>query len=143
MVTLEKPTSVDGDVIVGTGIGVTGGTDNFVIKTTYYSFDLWSPLAETTGDGDTAPVWENNLLIYGRFIIRGAMIASVAFGLAKLIDTTVNPTLSLAWTMGGTREVNAQVIVERIRPEWRRTGQFVLMTMTGRSSVVHPTEDSV
>ena len=137
-ITLEKPANTPGQVISGT-LG-TDVDDKFLIKARKYRLQIWSPSAETTGDGDSAPVWENNGLIYGTFTILGAMMSDAAYGIANII-TPNNPTPAvIQFNHGANRALAMQCLIDVFRLDWEATGQYVGLVISGKSSDSHPAE---
>ena len=130
-----KPGAV-ADSLTGTGINDTGAAFN--VHVIDGDFDFWSPLMETTGDGDADPVFENNEMLYGSFNLRGAMVGGDALNLSNLTNTSNNPVLMLftfsgaAGTAGVDRFLTLRAIVERIRIRWRKNAQIVGVSLLGR-----------
>jgi hypothetical protein len=146
-VLLVKPGLVKSAPITGGNIGETG-TD-FYIKLMDAEYDFYSPAEETTGSNDDEPVWENNFLLYGDCVLRGAMVASQVVGIANLVlddgsgALSKNPlggaggtlhTFKLGGDAGTTEHLKFNLFVERIQIEWARTAQFVGVAISGKMS---------
>lgn len=137
---LEKPSGSLAGVITGGLVGDTGTA--FYFKVMEDNSDFWSPEEDVTGDGDTAATYENNELLYGRFVMHGAMIGSEAAGIANLKTNSSTNTISMIFHYGGSVLVTRTVLVTRIRYRWRPTSAFVAVSIIGRDSTVEPVETS-
>ena len=111
--------------------------DLFVIKTERIRFRTWSPVIETTGDGDIGPVFENNQRIYGQFSLVGFMVATKIVGLINLKDQeTTPPQIGFAFASGevfpSDGVFNAVCVIEEIQVDSQARGNFVGLSMRGR-----------
>lgn len=119
----------------GSQLGNTGTV--FAIHVMDSDFDFWSPLMETTGDGDATPIMENNQLLYGRGVIRGFMVAATALTLSNLTAST-NPVTDFTLTFHSGRVATVTLIVERIRIRHRKNAQVVGVALLWRSTDADP-----
>lgn len=140
-VNLELPSAAPGAIFRGGAVGTTG--TSFYIKVQTAIFDFFSPDEDTTGDGDSAPVFENNGYLYGTHVARGAMISSQALGIGNLISTAANPVVDMTFDLGGTRRLTQTILIRRFRVNWRRTSSFVGVAMMYRDTDSHPTEGAI
>lgn len=120
-------------------------SDVFVIKVQRWRTRAWSPIIETTGDGDSHPVHENNQLLYFRFFLLGVMVAADSTGigidaLAGQHTTTQTvpfpATMQMNYASGITR--TSEVIIEDIQDSWERTSQVIGLTMSGYGTDTAP-----
>lgn len=104
----------------GSKIGAAGTL--FFIHMWDIQADFWTPVAETTGDGDATPVIRPAGVVYGRVVLTGAMVDNQALGIANLVasnnsaisgNTTAVEGVILRWDSG--REITINLTVERIR----------------------------
>jgi hypothetical protein len=132
---LEKPSAGVG-AIISTEISASTGTGtDFLIKTIEADFDHHSPDVEVTGDGDYAPKFENNGLLYGDWRLHGAMVSNQAVGLSRIVDGDKNETTGLIkFILGGTNDIQSKVLIRRVRLAWKRSGYFVGVSILLRST---------
>lgn len=132
---LSKPGTVSSTANPGgTKIGASGTI--FYIHVWDIEHDYWSPVQETSGDGDANPVIQNNLKVYGRILLHGAMVASQALGLAKLVDTNNGSIQGNGVAIEGVvlrhdsgREITVNMVVERIRVRHRKNSAYNAVSM--------------
>ncbi len=147
LVDLVHPGNLPSEVVISTAgsnlkqIGRGDDTEDMVLKTIGASFKFWSPLIETTGDGDTVPIHENNGLLYGVFSLTGMMVQTIALGLQNLATqsySTAAPSrfkmkFALdATTAVGTAEVD--VAIEVVQFRYKSTAASVPVQITGKYS---------
>ena len=141
-VPLTKPGAIATGAIIksaGSDIGTAAAAgDRWVIKTERLRFRVWSPVIETTGDGDVGPVFENNRRLYGQFSLTGFMVAGQTVGLINLKDqeSTALPTIGFVfgaaedWPGDGTYDAN--FVMEDIQVDLQARGNVVGLAMRGR-----------
>lgn len=87
----EKPSNAPSSVIIyGGSITLGSGSPKWVIQVQRSQWEFYTTEREITGDGDGAPVWQNNQLVYGRFTLLGWMVASQTVGIGNLADQTTS-----------------------------------------------------
>ena len=120
----------------GADLGNTG--TGFRLHVVDGDYDFWSPLMETTGDGDSTPIFENNGLVYGRGAIRGYMVSASALVIMNLTSTGANPVVDFTLTFHASRILTLRLIVERIRIRHRKTAEIVGVSLLWRGTDVDP-----
>ncbi len=151
LVDLVHPGNLPSEVIVSTvassskKIGRGDDTEDMVIKVSRARFKFTSPQIETTGDGDTVPIFENNGLLYGTFSLSGAMVHNIAVGLQNLHTQTYRTgsvvRFYMKFHMDATTAIGGSgtgdelsISIESLEVAWSAKGPIVPMTMTGRYS---------
>jgi len=139
-ISLERPSKTVAQVISGGNLGTAGSS--FYIKTLRATFDSFSPLIETTGDGDTAVTHENNCFLYQNFNLRGWMVANQAIGLSSI--AAADPEIAITFALGANRELNSTIIVERMLVDWDKQSPVgVGIAILGKATDVAPSEDAI
>jgi len=135
---LVKPGLVTGTIVTGGEIGQASG-DEFQIKVMDIDYDFYTRVEEVTGDSDPHPAYEHNELLDARVAIRGAMVATLAAGIAELVGSN-NPVTIHTFDLGGgsPETIKMILIIERMRLKWGRTRAYVgvslLCRMTGMTA---------
>jgi hypothetical protein len=106
-----------------------GGSTYFYIKVAQVTVSFSSPDVDVTGDGDTVPTFENNLLVYGRLRLSGFAIAGQAIGIANLVDTSKNPLVDIRLNHHSTRYIDGTWLVRAIQVAYSYDGALVGLTM--------------
>ena len=104
-------------------VGAIGDSSSATVKFRIHmqSFEatVWTNREPTTGAGDANPVIEADCEVYGQYVISGAVVASLAMGLANLKADLSGPTgnpqaVSITLALESGREQNITVLVHRV-----------------------------
>ncbi len=95
------------------------GTVLFRMHMRDWEATLWTNAEPTEGAGDANPVVESDGEIYGRYVLRGAVVAALAIGIASLKANNSGPTgnpqaVSITLALESGREHNVTVLVHNI-----------------------------
>lgn len=113
-------------------------TDKFQLQAMQSRLRFFTPLMDITGDGDAAPVWDNNRLTYGVFSFTGFMLSGQALGLNNLANAT---PFTFQIVYDGTTKfpkgtgTEAQAVMEQLVIEHTFRAGVVGVAMSGRLTI--------
>lgn len=114
-------------------IGSVSGTSDFVLKLWAMDSDDYSPDEEATGDGDDKVKFVNSGWLYNDTVLHGCMVASVAIGIANIIDAAKNPTAAaVSMLLSSNRQMTRILLIRRIRVRWHYRAAIARVSMITR-----------
>lgn len=131
-VALAKPGTITSAMLVSNSYlsGADESSKYFYMKIKRAAIRQGSPQHDVTGDGDSQPEHETNLLLYGQIQLSGWMLAGRALGVANIIDPAKNP-ITIRLMASSVRFFDGTWLLTFFDVSWERDGPFVAVQVSG------------